>query len=854
MIVTLKIEEIEKIIKKYSEIEYRIINNTLGKNLILLSNKNENLLKELEEYKKYIQEIILEPEEDKNDPIIKEIKNICAENSIVHRNISYINWSNRKAKINKQKKVIAGYSFKGGMGRSTTLAYLAYFYYLLGKKIVVLDCDFEAPGIASIFFDKNQREKKAGILDYIIDLNIDDNPKLNDYFLQSKVSDNSGNLFVFPSGIDYDTKNYINKISKIDFNSNLYTDSFNKLLQKIDEFLKPDLIFVDLRAGINESNGLILKQISNTNLLFFNSDEQNEDGLKVVSTLFDDFNANFIMNSTIRYSNSELRKIKEQKLNTFLNTKLKFNKSNIIPIPYNAFMLEHNDINEFEKFIVKEYKAYKTSSQTYLYSLIMKINTIYFNDTLQPRYEQMLNESNLRNILEKLKDVFSSLTGTEKFKNEEDLKYFYLKDDISKIVNEQIFLILGAKGSGKSTLFEVFTRHHKDILSRLNIGNNKYVAGFSKDIMSDVSKDYILNINNQSNKKHLDSDIERFWKCLTLFQIEQNEDIEDSFFQDLNEISKKFTNLEVGLEVDRRLKDINIKLLKNDKVITLVYDELDIGFTDETSQVFITKLVSFWQDNIYKYSQIRSKILLRNDIFENLNIENKTHLELNMYELKWNEKEILSLILKIFISALSDEELDKINLLFIVKNRKNNEVVEDMEQIRKAIYLIFNKKAPYSSTMDKWLPARLEDSKGLITPRTIYKLMFESIKNELKYDTETQRNALLNSFNKNKEDWKIIFKEVSKQKLIEYDAEYKDYKNIYSKIVKIGQRSFTKDEFKSQFTKNTSMKTVDDNLKKLQDSGFLGYDEKQKKYQVAFIYVYHLGLKINRSKMGKAKK
>ena len=225
-----------------------------------------------------------------------------------------------------------------------------------------------------------------------------------------------------------------------------------------------------------------------------------------------------------------------------------------------------------------------------------------------------------------------------------------------------------------------------------------------------------------------------------------------------------------------------------------------------------------------------------------------------MYELKWNEKEILSLILKIFISALSDEELDKINLLFIVKNRKNNEVVEDMEQIRKAIYLIFNKKAPYSSTMDKWLPARLEDSKGLITPRTIYKLMFESIENELKYDTETQRNALLNSFNKNKEDWKIIFKEVSKQKLIEYDAEYKDYKNIYNKIIKIGQRSFSKDEFKSQFSKNTSMKTVDDNLKKLQDSGFLGYDEKQKKYQVAFIYVYHLGLKINRSKMGKAKK
>ncbi len=853
MIVTQQLEKIKNIIEQYKNVEFRIINNTLGKNLILLSEENENLLKELDEYKKYIQEVILEPNEDENNPIIKEIKNICEKNSVIHRNISYINWSNRKIKVEKQKKVIAGYSFKGGMGRSTTLAYLSYFYYLLGKKIVVLDCDFEAPGIASIFFDKDKREQKAGILDYIVDLNIDENPKLDNYFLQSKVSDNSGNLFVFPSGIDFDTKNYINKISKIDFNSSGYTDSFNKLLQKIDEFLKPDLIFVDLRAGINESNGLILKQISNTNLLFFNSEEQNEDGLKVISTLFDNFHTNYIMNSTIRFSNQELRKIKEKQLNEFLNSEFKFKKDNIISIPYNAFMLENNDTEEYEKFIIKEYKAYKTSSPTYLYPLITKIDKIYFNDiVVKIRDNELIDKSSLKDILEKLKNVFSSLTGTEQFKGDEDLKYFYLKDDISKIVNEQIFLILGAKGSGKSTLFEVFTKHHKDILSRLNIGNNKYIAGFSKNIMREISKDYISYIFNKANKNS--DDIERFWKCLTLFKIEKNISSQELFFTNIEEISEKFIDLRIGLEVDKRLKNINIELLQKDEVITLVYDELDIGFTQESTKTFITTLVSFWQDNIYKYSQIRSKILLRNDIFDTLNIENKTHLELNMYELKWNEKEILSLILKIFISELSDEELEKINLLFIIKNRKNNEVVEDMSKIREAIYLIFNKKAPYSSTMDKWLPARLEDSKGLITPRTIYKLMYESIKNELKYDTETKRNALLNSFDKNKDDWKEIFKEVSKQKLVEYDAEYKDYKTIYNKIVKIGQRSFTKDEFKEQFPNKTNIKTIDDNLKKLQESGFLGYDEKQKKYQVAFIYVYSLGLKINRSKTGKGEK
>lgn len=869
MIVTQQIEKIKNVIEQYENIEFRIINNTLGKNLILLNDENENLLKDLNEYKKYIQEIIVESSEDKNDPVIKEIKNICEKNSIVHRNISYINWSDRKIKVKKQKKVIAGYSFKGGMGRSTTLAYLSYFYYLLGKKIVVLDCDFEAPGIASIFFNKNKREQRAGILDYIIDLNIDENPKLDNYFLQTEVSDNSGNLFVFPSGIDFDTKNYINKISKIDFNGNGYTDSFNKLLQKIDEFLKPDLIFVDLRAGINESNGLILKQISNTNLLFFNSEEQNEDGLQVISTLFDDFQSNFIMNSTIRFHDSDFAKQKKEQLDIFLKKKLNFNEEvaidededgepiyekRVIHVPHRDSMLVTN-IADYKNFVIREYKSYVSSNNIFLEEIIEIINKEYFNNIItKEKHSESIDNSSLKDILEKLKNVFSSLTGTEKFKQDSDLKYFYLKDDITKIVNEQIFLILGAKGSGKSTLFEVFTKHHVDILSRLNIGKNKYIPGFSKNIMGEISKDYLLNIFEKSNKKNILSDIERFWKCLTLFQIEKDRNLEDLFFLDIDDISEKYTSLEIGLEVDKRLKNINIELLKEDKVITLVYDELDIGFTTDTAHIFVTTLVSFWQDNIYKYSQIRSKILLRNDIFDTLNIENKTHLELNMYELKWNEKEILSLILKIFISALTDDELAKINLLFIMKNRKNNEVVEDINKIKEAIYLIFNKKAPYGSTMDKWLLTRLEDSKGLITPRTIYKLMYESIKNELQYDTETKRSALLNSFDKNKDDWKEIFKEVSKQKLIEYDAEYKENKSIYSKISKIGQRSFSKDEFKNQFPKNTSMKTIDENLKKLKDSGFLGYDEKQKKYQVAFIYVYYLGLKINRSKMGRGEK
>ena len=861
MIVTQKIREIENILKKYDDIEYRIINNTLSKNLIFLSDENKNLLKELNHYQQYIQEIISEPNEDSNDPIIKEIKNICPKNSVVHRNISYINWSDRNTKINKIKNVIAGYSFKGGMGRSTTLSYLAYFYYLLGKKIVILDCDFEAPGIASIFFDKKKREEKAGVLDYLIDLNIEENPKLDDYFLQSEVSDNSGNLYLFPSGINYNIGNYLNKISKIDFNSKSYTKGYTTLLTHINELLKPDLIFIDLRAGINESNGLILKSISNTNLLFFNSEEQNEDGLEVIATLLKDIQNNFIMNSTIRFSNSELRASKEKQLINFLDKKFSFKESikiesdflekRIITVPYNSFMLENNDREEYRKFIYKEYNAYKTSNEIYIQDIIKTINRIYFSSELSNIIKNDISEINLTDILKKLLESFKYLTAMGKFDNEENLKYFYFKEDISKLVNEQIFLILGPKGSGKSALFEIFTKNYKSILSQLNINNNLYIAGFSKDISnSGLSKDY-LKIVHQNSKENLEN-LERFWKFLTLYQLEEKEDIEDKYFKDIDDIRKSFMNIEKGLDVDRRLKNININLLRDDRALTLVYDELDVEL-GEYRVDFIDALVEFWRGNLYKYSQVRSKILLRNDIFSTLKIENKTHLDFNKYELKWNKKEILSLILKIIVTSLDENELDKISLLDIVKNKKNNEITKDFTLIKRAIYLIFGEKINATqsniSTMDNWIISQLSDGKGNITPRVIYKFLYESISKELDNQNEGDSKQLLKSFGKN---YKDILYEVSKHRLTEYNEEYKGYDKYYKIIQKIGYRIFEDSEYKIASTtknKKTYIKAevIDEYIRELIESGFLSIkDEKTKTYQVANVYVPALEIKMNR--------
>lgn len=498
MILTKKIIEIKEYLENTEKLEYRIINNTLGKNLILINGKNIKEIKKklLNDYSKYIQEIIIEDKEE-DTFIIKEIKKICPKNSIVHRNVSYINWY--REVDTKFNNIIAGYSFKGGMGRSTTLGYLAYLEVLLGKRVAILDCDFEAPGIASMFFKKEEREKKSGILDYFVDLNIDEKLDLDRYSLKEDY------LYIFPSGIDYNIENYMDKISKTDFNSIEYTNKFIKLLNQINIDIKPNLIFIDLRAGINESNGLILKQLSNTNLMFFNSEEQNEDGLQVVLSLFDNLDNNFIMNSTIRYQLSAERERNEKKLKDFLEDKFeKLEKEHIISVPYESVMLE-SSIEKFKEFTNSQKDLYYVGKEIYLKKIIGNINKKYFNE------EDIIEEiKNMRHYGKQGQISFNS--DTEYY---QALGYLAKSDGTTSLTwenNEQ----QGAWGSEGRIHFYIdnpkitgYFRHTKgtgNIVSRVNCNdflanlyqNHNFVNGDKQDIdaiRSTIPTEYINDFN-----------------------------------------------------------------------------------------------------------------------------------------------------------------------------------------------------------------------------------------------------------------------------------------------------------------------------------------------------------------------
>ena len=847
-------KKIKSKIEEKKNIDFYIINNTLGRNIILLlGNKElcEETKRELEtNYKNYIEDIYIssaKKDEEKNEYIFEEyfynkIKEIGKLNEITHRNSSYKNWLRKKEKFeNNTTQIITGYSFKGGMGRSSTISYLAYLFYLLGKKVVVLDCDFEAPGIASMLFEKEKRETSLGIIDFLIDNNIECIEDISKYFLEMEVSQAGGNLYMFPSGIDYQTYEYLNKLSKLDFNSEFYNDLFLILLKKINEKIKPDVIFIDLRAGINESSGFILNEIADKNILFFNCEEQNRDGMKIILDRIDSTKT-ILMNSTIRFTLSEIVELKIKGFEKIIKDNFPEYFDKILVLPYEVKVLD--SIEVFKKFVFNQ-STIINNDQVYLKNLIKKLN-LHSEENIEPENE--IIEKDRKEILIKLKQEFDKVTGGNKFTTQEDLKYFYFKEDLLKIINEQIILILGAKGSGKSSLFEIFTKNYDEILKKLNVKNNKYIDGFSKSILNNFT---VENSNNIAKISKGDIIVyERFWKYLTIYKIEEYLNKKERTFRASNSIYTKLSDLTFSLEIETKLKDLNREFYDKDEYYTLVYDELDVSFGDKKDE-FISSLISFWRNNLYKYGNIRSKIFLRKDIFNSLEkLDNKTHLSINSYHLNWNKKEILSLILKIIACTLTEDELKILGIEEIVSKKIGTkvELVNNEVEIIEAIHKIFGKKFNEArkniSTIDEWIIQNLSDANNDITPRTIYKFMSATIEQQLcfeKNDLENNSNILFKDMNKY---YIKVLKECSDSRILEYKEEYPNCKTYLEKIKKIGFRKFTLDDYVQQTSGRKNKGTSGNELKTLVESGFISIDGND--YTVSNLYYLALELKKNR--------
>ena len=213
-------------------------------------------------------------------------------------------------------RTVTFYSFKGGVGRTTALTHVASILAMGGHKVVAIDLDLEAPGLSTAF--KLKQQPKYGIVDYFYERSylpdeVDPSVLITEIFGEAKIPNARGRVFVVPAG--YLSLDYMSKFGDlyattvIDGNQNLWSI----FKQEIQEQLKPDILLIDSRNGINQWGALSLIQAADEAIIFLFPNEQNKQGMELLLKSLQslkNLSINFVFSPVPDLTKSGLDKVK----------------------------------------------------------------------------------------------------------------------------------------------------------------------------------------------------------------------------------------------------------------------------------------------------------------------------------------------------------------------------------------------------------------------------------------------------------------------------------------------------------------------------------------------------------------
>ncbi|ETA72405.1 MULTISPECIES: tyrosine-protein kinase family protein [Mesorhizobium] len=174
-------------------------------------------------------------------------------------------------------------SLKGGVGRSTALAVLAAHMSSRGQRVLAIDLDLEAPGIGTMLIQPNALPK-YGTLDYLVENGISgiDREFVTQMIGKSFLGSTGAQVSVLPAIGRATIENPRGALSKISrayledvSSSGEVSSQTNQIREMVDRFSATgdyDLILIDGRAGLHETNAAVLLGLG-AEILFFGIDE-----------------------------------------------------------------------------------------------------------------------------------------------------------------------------------------------------------------------------------------------------------------------------------------------------------------------------------------------------------------------------------------------------------------------------------------------------------------------------------------------------------------------------------------------------------------------------------------------------
>jgi len=190
-------------------------------------------------------------------------------------------------------RTVTFYSYKGGTGRTLLLANVAIFAARMGRKVVAIDVDLEAPGLAYKLLEEPPT-RCDGLVGWLRDRFARGEAPLSlgDSLIDVPVEDpfvDGGWLKLMPAGRN-PSLNYFQDLTGLRLEQRINdgegVDAFLDLKEQIEADLEPDVLLLDARTGISSTNLVTTRVLADDVVaLTLDSREQLEGSRSVLRSL-----------------------------------------------------------------------------------------------------------------------------------------------------------------------------------------------------------------------------------------------------------------------------------------------------------------------------------------------------------------------------------------------------------------------------------------------------------------------------------------------------------------------------------------------------------------------------------------
>lgn len=206
---------------------------------------------------------------------------------MVDRLATESNWAHIAPETGSVPRIVF-FSIKGGVGRSTALAATAWHLAQTGKRVLVLDLDLESPGLSSALLPP-ERQPMYGITDWLVEDLVGNGDMVIDGMVATSNLSRDGEIHVVPAhGAEHGE--YIAKLGRVwmpkvlaNGTRETWSARLGRLLQALEARIRPDVVLIDSRSGIDEiASACITEMGANLILLFALEGEQTWNGYRML--------------------------------------------------------------------------------------------------------------------------------------------------------------------------------------------------------------------------------------------------------------------------------------------------------------------------------------------------------------------------------------------------------------------------------------------------------------------------------------------------------------------------------------------------------------------------------------------